>query len=57
MKKKIMGAVEAITQGVNRVILANANVKQPIVSALDGGGTHIYASTTPLSTLAKAANE
>ncbi|MBL7661324.1 [LysW]-aminoadipate kinase [bacterium] len=42
MKKKIMGAVEAITGGVQRVILSSANISRPISSALAGAGTHIF---------------
>lgn len=42
MKKKIMGAVEAVDSGVERVVLASANIDKPISSALNGGGTHIY---------------
>ncbi len=42
MKKKIMGAVEALDGGVSRVILSTANCEEPITSALNGAGTHIY---------------
>lgn len=42
MKKKIMGAVEAVEAGVERVVLAGANTSSPISAALGGGGTHIY---------------
>ncbi len=45
MKKKIMGAIEAIENGVKRVVLSAANHPHPIVSALGGKGTHIFAST------------
>jgi acetylglutamate/LysW-gamma-L-alpha-aminoadipate kinase len=41
MKKKVMGAVEAIEGGVKRVIFADGRVEQPITRALGGGGTHI----------------
>jgi acetylglutamate/LysW-gamma-L-alpha-aminoadipate kinase len=41
MKKKVMGAVEAIEGGVKRVIFADGRVSRPITRALDGGGTHI----------------
>ncbi|MCB0358630.1 MAG: [LysW]-aminoadipate kinase [Bdellovibrionales bacterium] len=44
MKKKIMGSIEAIENGVQRVILSSANVRAPITTALDGAGTHIFAS-------------
>jgi acetylglutamate/LysW-gamma-L-alpha-aminoadipate kinase len=41
MKKKVMGAVEAIGEGVQKVIFADGRVEQPISEALAGGGTHI----------------
>jgi acetylglutamate/LysW-gamma-L-alpha-aminoadipate kinase len=41
MKKKVMGAVEAIEAGVARVIFADGRVAEPISRALAGGGTHI----------------
>ena len=41
MKKKVMGAVEAIEGGVQKVIFADGRVEQPISRALDGAGTHI----------------
>ncbi len=41
MKKKVMGAVEAIEGGVKKVIFADGRVEQPITRALGGGGTHI----------------
>ena len=41
MKKKVMGAVEAIAEGVGKVIFADGRVEQPISRALAGGGTHI----------------
>lgn len=46
MKKKIMGAIEAVGAGVKRVVLASANVPDPIRAALAGSGTHI---TGPLA--------
>ncbi len=45
MKKKIMGAVEAIERGVGRVILSSANVEHPVKRALGGSGTHIFTSS------------
>ena len=39
MKKKILGAAEAVRGGVKRVILGDARVENPIRSALDGRGT------------------
>jgi [amino group carrier protein]-L-2-aminoadipate 6-kinase len=41
MKKKVMGAVEAIEAGVAKVIFADGRVAEPISRALAGGGTHI----------------
>ncbi len=41
MKKKVMGAVEAIAEGVQKVIFADGRGEQPITQALAGAGTHI----------------
>jgi len=41
MKKKVMGAVEAIAEGVQKVIFADGRIAQPITQALAGGGTQI----------------
>jgi acetylglutamate/LysW-gamma-L-alpha-aminoadipate kinase len=41
MKKKVMGAVEAIGEGVRKVIFADGRVDAPISKALAGAGTHI----------------
>ena len=41
MKKKVMGAVEAIDEGVGKVIFADGRVESPITKALAGAGTHI----------------
>jgi acetylglutamate/LysW-gamma-L-alpha-aminoadipate kinase len=41
MKKKVMGAAEAVAQGVSRVIFADGRIEHPIEQALAGGGTHI----------------
>ncbi len=41
MKKKVMGAVEAISEGVQKVIFADGRSEQPIRQALAGAGTHI----------------
>ena len=41
MKKKVMGAVEAIGEGVAKVIFADGRVTEPISKALAGAGTHI----------------
>jgi [amino group carrier protein]-L-2-aminoadipate/L-glutamate 6-kinase len=41
MKKKVLGAIEAITEGVGKVIFADGRVHEPISRALAGGGTHV----------------
>lgn len=41
MKKKVMGAVEAIGEGVQRVVFADGRVDEPISKALAGSGTQI----------------
>jgi len=41
MKKKVMGAVEAIAEGVQKVIFADGRVDAPISRALAGEGTQI----------------
>ena len=39
MKKKVLGAVEAVQGGVGRVVFGDARVENPISSALAGAGT------------------
>jgi len=41
MKKKVMGAAEAVQQGVGRVVFADARVPRPVRAALGGKGTVI----------------
>lgn len=41
MKKKVMGAAEALEQGVGTVILGDARLERPIQQALQGRGTVI----------------
>jgi acetylglutamate/LysW-gamma-L-alpha-aminoadipate kinase len=41
MKKKVMGAMEALAQGVRRVVLGDARLEHPIQQALQGRGTVI----------------
>jgi len=43
MKKKVLGAQEALEGGVGRVIIADGRVSQPISAALNGSGTVITA--------------
>jgi acetylglutamate/LysW-gamma-L-alpha-aminoadipate kinase len=42
MKKKVMGAVEAIGEGVQKVIFADGRIDTPVSKALAGGGTQIH---------------
>ncbi|WP_058993629.1 acetylglutamate/acetylaminoadipate kinase [Haloarcula sp. CBA1127] len=44
MGRKIMAAEEALDGGASEVVVADANAESPILSALDGGGTHVHAS-------------
>ena len=39
MKRKILGAVEALLGGVSQVILADGRIDQPVQSGLAGNGT------------------
>jgi len=41
MKKKIIGTIEALQQGVSRVVLSDARMQNPITQALEGKGTVI----------------
>ena len=41
MKKKVLGAAEAVAQGVQEVIFGDGRLERPIRTALEGGGTHI----------------
>lgn len=42
MKKKVLGAEEALSGGVERVIIADGRVSSPISAALSGKGTTIH---------------
>jgi acetylglutamate/LysW-gamma-L-alpha-aminoadipate kinase len=44
MRRKLMAIEEALEAGAVRAIVADANGAEPVVSALDGAGTHILAS-------------
>ena len=44
MERKVMAVEEALDGGAEEVVVADANAESPILSALDGGGTHVYAS-------------
>ena len=41
MKKKVLGATEALALGVRQVIFADGRVEQPLHRAMDGKGTVI----------------
>ena len=41
MKKKVLGAEEALKGGVSRVIIADGRIANPISNALAGNGTVI----------------
>jgi acetylglutamate/LysW-gamma-L-alpha-aminoadipate kinase len=43
MKKKLLGAEEALRGGVQRVIIGDGRSATPISTAVAGGGTHIHA--------------
>jgi len=44
MGRKIMAVEEALEGGTPKAVIADANAESPITSALDGNGTHVYAS-------------
>jgi acetylglutamate/LysW-gamma-L-alpha-aminoadipate kinase len=44
MGRKVMAIQEAIEGGADEVVVADANADDPVLSALDGGGTHVHAS-------------
>ena len=41
MKRKVLGAIEAVRAGVHRVVLADGRVDRPVGRALEGQGTVI----------------
>ena len=43
MKRKILGAIEALHDGVGRVVIADGRVEKPVQRALEGAGTAISA--------------
>lgn len=43
MKRKVLGAHEALTRGVGRVVIADGRVGNPVAAALDGNGTEFIA--------------
>jgi acetylglutamate/LysW-gamma-L-alpha-aminoadipate kinase len=44
MSRKVMAIEEALSGGADEVVVADANIEDPVLSALAGGGTHVYAS-------------
>ncbi len=46
MKKKVLGAAEALRGGLERVILADGRIERPVRAALDGAGTHVVVRST-----------
>ncbi|WP_226022430.1 acetylglutamate/acetylaminoadipate kinase [Halomicrobium salinisoli] len=43
MGRKVMAAEEALDGGATEVVVADANADDPVLAALDGSGTHVYA--------------
>ncbi|MEE9116619.1 MAG: [LysW]-aminoadipate kinase, partial [Thermoplasmata archaeon] len=41
MRKKMLGAKEALESGIRRVILSDANTERPVTDAMNGAGTVI----------------
>ena len=41
MKKKVLGAIEALDQGVSKIVFADGRVEHPLLGALEGKGTVI----------------
>ena len=42
MTRKVMAAREALAEGATEAVVADANAADPLLSALDGGGTHVF---------------
>ncbi|EMA16892.1 acetylglutamate/acetylaminoadipate kinase [Haloarcula marismortui] len=57
MGRKIMAVEEALDGGASEVVVADANAESPILSALDGGGTHVHASALEQDTDQTATEE
>jgi acetylglutamate/LysW-gamma-L-alpha-aminoadipate kinase len=57
MGRKVMAAEEALNGGAPEVVVADANAESPILSALDGGGTHVHASALEQDTDQTATEE
>jgi acetylglutamate/LysW-gamma-L-alpha-aminoadipate kinase len=48
MKKKVLGAIEALNDGVGSVVIADGRVPRPVYRALDGKGTVIQSLPIPV---------
>jgi len=57
MGRKVMAVKEALEGGADEVVVADANAHEPILSALDGGGTHVYVSAIESDTDSSAESE
>ncbi|MFB6142136.1 MAG: acetylglutamate/acetylaminoadipate kinase [Halorientalis sp.] len=44
MGRKVMAVEEALDAGARAVVVADANADEPVLSALEGGGTHVHRS-------------
>ena len=44
MGRKVMAVEEALSGGADEVVVADANADEPVLSALSGGGTRVFAS-------------
>ena len=44
MGRKVMAIREALESGAPRAVVADANAAEPVVSALEGNGTHVHSS-------------
>ncbi|MFC7133107.1 MULTISPECIES: acetylglutamate/acetylaminoadipate kinase [Salinibaculum] len=47
MGRKVMAIREALEGGAPEVIVADANIDQPVATAMEGDGTHVYPSALP----------
>ncbi len=49
MQRKVMAATEALEHGATKVLIADANMTEPVQTALEGAGTHITADALDTS--------
>ncbi len=47
MGRKVMAIKEALEAGAPEVIVADANLENPVATAMEGDGTHVYPSALP----------